>query len=110
MDEDNEACGYYRQTLFIILLLALTLSSCSRHTRTSKKQRQVENLQKERKKEAEELYKEAVKRHKEIQTRETRKRMRQSARESKRVREGRSEPFYRRWFRRKPGKAPRPTQ
>lgn len=99
----------FRLILFI-LVIALTLPSCSRRSRPGQQQRRVENLQKERQKEAEELYKEAVKRHQSIQTRETRKRMRQSAREAKRIREGRPVPFYRRWFqRRQPRTAPRPT-
>ncbi len=92
--------------LFKILLLALIfsmpLSACAQKQKSVKKMQQEHfDRQEEQKKKAAAAEKKALERHHEIQTKETRKRMKQSEKRSKRLRDNRKEPFLKRWFTRK---------
>lgn len=62
--------------------------------RLAVKQREIEKTQDNRDK----TYQKQVERQKRIQTKETRKRMRQLERKSRRWREGKGDPFYERWI------------
>lgn len=84
--------------LFLLAGFLLLISPSCRSTYGSKKQRQTEKLQEQRKRETMEQYEQAVKRHQSIQTKETRKRLKKNEKEAKRKATDRKQFFLFRWF------------
>jgi hypothetical protein len=82
----------------IILLLFLPLVSCGPQYKAAKEQRQQEKRIEERRIAGERSLNEGKKRHLQTQSRETRKRMKQSRRQSERLNKNKKIPFYKRWF------------
>lgn len=56
---------------------------------------------KQREKESEKAYQSKQDHHRKIQTRKTRRRMKQNTRKAERARTGKSDPFWKRWFRKR---------
>jgi len=91
--------------ILLLCLLSLVLSDCStmakQRIKEKKRHKQNEKLVDERKEEETKQYEDAVKQHYKNQTRKTRKRMKSSARKSRRLNENKKEFFLKRWFTRK---------
>ncbi len=91
---------------FIIMILSVSFLTVSCSTmsfmqrkedrRLAKKQKDISQTRDDR----EDVYRQQVEQQHKMQTKETRKRMRELERKSKRWREGKGDPFYERWIQR----------
>ncbi len=88
----------FKYYVTITVLLLLPLLSCGPQFKATKEQRKQEKRIGARQNTGEIAFNEGKRRHLEAQSRETRKRMKQSRRQSERINKNKKIPFYRRWF------------
>jgi len=93
--QQRKSFKYY---VTIALLLFLPLMSCGPQYKAAKEQRQQEKRIEERRVAGERTLNDGKKRHLQTQSRETRKRMKQSRRQSERLNKNKRIPFYKRWY------------
>ena len=90
--------GTIRSYLLFLLVMLIVLGGCSSQRRTVLDQQKQERRLEQRYQESEKILDEAKKSHYNMQTPETRRRMRETRRESDNWARGRP-PFYIRWYR-----------
>ncbi len=84
---------------FLACMLAMgTLAGCNPQRQVVKAERLQERVEKKQKKEQAAAYEQAQKRHLKLQSKETRRRMRESAKRSEKWRGARKKSFWRRLF------------
>ncbi len=91
----SKSLRYY---VIIALLLLLPLSSCGPQYKAARTERQTEKKKEKRRMEGEKAMQKAKEDHIKAQSKDTRKRMKETRRKSRRVNNYRKEPFYERWY------------
>lgn len=92
----------FEKKILFLLLFLMPLFAISQTESAEKKQRKLERLTAQKDQKALKDYQKAIKRHHKIQGKGTRKQMKKSLKQSKRIASGpRKEFFLKRWFSRK---------